>query len=62
MDPKFLAQLRPMIAEAEKRAKAARDFIQKATAAGIDVKEAEKDLAAIELKIRRMKAEFLPGG
>ncbi len=59
MDPKFLAELRARVAEAERRAKDARDFITKAIAAGVDVSAQEKQLSELEASIRRMKEAFL---
>ena len=58
MDPKFLAELRARLAEAEKRAKEAREFISKAIEAGVDVSEQERALAELEASISRMKRVY----
>jgi hypothetical protein len=58
LDPKFLAELRARLAEAERRAKEAREFITKAIEAGVDVSEQEKALAELEASIARMKRVY----
>jgi hypothetical protein len=58
VDPKFLAELRARLAEAERRAKEAREFITKAIEAGVDVSEQEKALAELEASIARMKRVY----
>lgn len=61
MEREAEAKIKASILEAEKLAKVAREQVDKARRAGIDVSEVLKDLIETERRIAMMKAVYVEG-
>ena len=61
MEPEAKEKIKELILEAERRAELAREEIDRATRAGIDVEAQRVELVKLEAQIRQMKAVYVEG-
>ena len=61
MEPEARERLKAMIEEAEKAARVAREEIERAKRAEIDVAEQERELMETERKLRLLRAVYIEG-